>query len=209
MLEKLNELATGAKAGVMLAIAAVIIAAGYYGPMPGVSAMADKNKADQDALTAKKAENQKLEQFVGKLNEMDAQIASLKAQMERQKEIVPDEKQADKFITLLQDTAAGSGINLRKISADPAVKKEYYSEVPYKIEIDGPYYGVLTFFDKLATQTRIVNVDNLAMKSLSKNSGGQYNYGPTDSVAVTANAKTFFSNEANANAPAPAAPAKK
>jgi type IV pilus assembly protein PilO len=207
MLEKLNELATGAKAGVMLAIAAVIIAAGYYGPVPGVSAMMDKNKADQDTLTAKKAENQKLEQFVGKLNDMDAQINQLKAQMERQKEIVPDEKQADKFITLLQETASASGISLRKISADAAVKKEYYSEVPYKIEIDGPYYGVLTFFDKLASQTRIVNVDDLAMKSLSK-SGGQFNYGPTDSVTVTAEAKTFFSSEASAKPAAPA-PGKK
>lgn len=206
MLEKLNELATGAKLGVMLAVAAVIVAAGYYGPIPGVSAMMDKNKTDQDTLTAKKAENQKLEQFVGKLNEMDAQIASLRAQMERQKEIVPDEKQADKFITLLQDTASSSGISLRKISADAAVKKEYYSEVPYKIQLDGPYYGVLTFFDKLASQTRIVNVDNLEMKSLAKG-GQQFNYGPTDSVTVTADAKTFFSNEANATA-APAAAKK-
>jgi type IV pilus assembly protein PilO len=203
MLEKLNELATGAKLGVMVAIAAVIIAAGYYGPMPGVSAVTDKNTVDEATVTTKKAENQKLEQFVGKLNQMDAQIGQLKAQMERQKEIVPDEKQADKFITLLQETASSSGVNLRKITAKEASKKEYYSEVPYAIEIDGPYYGVLTFFDKLATQTRIVNVDDLGMKSLTK-ANAQFNYGPTDSVAVTANAKTFFSNEANA-APAPSA----
>jgi len=121
---------------------------------------------------------------------------------------VPDEKQADKFITLLQETATSAGVSLRKISASPVAKKEFYSELPYAIELDGPYYGVLSFFDKLAGQTRIVNVDAMGMKSLAK-TGKQFTYGPADSVAVTATAKTFFSNEASANTAAAAAPAKK
>src|SRR3954462_3957548 len=122
MLQKLNELATGAKIGVMLALAAIIIAAGYYGPYPGVSATMDKNKTDADTLASKKAENQKLEQFVTKLGDMDRQIASLKAQIELQKKIVPDEKEADRFITLLQETASSSGVSLRKITADEVSK---------------------------------------------------------------------------------------
>lgn len=207
MLQKLNELGTGAKVGIMLALAALIVAAGYYGPMPGTSATIEKNKTDAAALEQLKTENKNLEQFVTKLGDLDRQIASLKQQMELQKRIVPDEKEADKFITLLQDTASNAGVSFRKISASPASKKEYYSEVPYAIEIDGPYYGVLSFFDKLATQTRIVNVEGLKMTSLSKG-GKQFTYGPNDSVAVSATAKTFFSNEASAN-PAPPAAAKK
>ena len=44
-----------------------------------------------------------------KLPDLLAQIESLKQQMEIQKKIVPDEKEADKFIHLMQDTAAGVG----------------------------------------------------------------------------------------------------
>jgi type IV pilus assembly protein PilO len=206
MLQKLNELATGAKVGITIAIAALIIAAGYYGPYPGVSATMDKNKTDADTLAAKKAENQKLEQFVSKLSDMDRQIASLKAQVELQKRIVPDEKEQDKFIILLQETATNAGVSLRKITTGAVAKKEYYTEVPYTIELDGPYYGVLNFFEKLSGQTRIVNVEGLAMKTLTK---GQFAYGPTDSVNVTATAKTFFSNEVTAANAQPAVPAKK
>jgi Tfp pilus assembly protein PilO len=109
---------------------------------------------------------------------------------------------------LLQETAASSGISLRKMEAKPVATKEYYAEVPYAIEIDGPYYGVLTFFDKLAAQTRIVNVEALTMKSLAKSGNKQFQYAPNDSVMVACVTKTFFSREPGANPPA-ATPAKK
>jgi hypothetical protein len=51
MLDKLNNLSTPVKLVVAVVIAAVIIAAAFYGPVPGVSAMQDKNKADQATLT--------------------------------------------------------------------------------------------------------------------------------------------------------------
>ena len=207
MLQKLNELGTGAKLGIAVVLAVLIGAAGYYGPWPGVSVMIDMNKADTETLKKKQDENQLLQQYVTKLGDLDRQIASLKQQMEFQKKIVPDEKEADKFIILLQDTASSAGIAFRKLEAKSPSTKEYYTEVPYAIELDGPYYGVLNFFDKLATQTRIVNVEGLSMKSLSK-TGKQFTYGPTDSVAVTATAKTFFSREQNTS-DAAAAPAKK
>src|SRR5260221_2352746 len=189
MLQKLNELSTGAKIGIMLVLAIAIAGGGCY---TMVMPLAEKNKTDKETLDKKKAEIQLLAQYVTKLGDMDRQIASLKQQMELQKRIVPDEKEADKFIILLQDMASSSGIALRKLEAKPAATKEYYTEVPYAIELDGPYYGVLTFFDKLATQTRIGNVESLGMKSLAK-TGKPFTYGPTDSVVVTAIAKTFFS----------------
>ena len=203
MLEKLNELSTGAKIGIMLVLAIAIAGGGYY---TMVMPLADKNKADAETLKKKKDENQLLAQYVAKSADLDRQIASLKQQMELQKKIVPDEKEADKFIILLQETATSSGVALRKLEAKSPATKEYYTEVPYSIELDGPYYGVLSFFDKLGTQTRIVNVEGLSMKSLSK-TGKQFTYGPTDSVDVTATAKTFFSRAQSAGDAA--APAKK
>jgi type IV pilus assembly protein PilO len=204
MLQKLNELATGAKIGIALVLVLLIAGGGYY---TTVMPIMEKNKTDKATLEQKKSENQLLAQYVTKLGDLDRQIASLKQQMELQKKIVPDEKEADKFIILLQDTASSAGVALRKLDAKQASAKEYFTEVPYSIEIDGPYYGVLSFFDKLGSQTRIVNVETLSMKSLSK-TGKPFTYGPTDSVVVSATAKTFFSREQGAG-DAAAAPAKK
>lgn len=203
MLEKLNAQSTPIKAVLMLAIAGILVATAWYA-YPGVGAMREQNVQDTAKLTKLTEDNNKLREFETKLNDLDRQIVMLKQQMELQKRIVPDDKDADKFIILLQETASTAGINLRKLEAKPVATKEFYAEVPFAIEIDGPYYSVLNFFERLAGQTRIVNVDGLAMKSLAKNT--KFQYGPNDSVEVAATAKTFFSRDAQ---PAGAAPAPK
>jgi Tfp pilus assembly protein PilO len=206
MLDKLNNLSTPVKLVVAVVIAVVIVAGAFYGPLPGVSAMQDKNKADQATLTKQLAENDQLRQYESKTVDLDRQIAQLKAQMEYQKQIVPDDKNADAFIQLLQEQASASGINLRKLQSRPVANKEYYAEVPFAIEADGPYYGMVNFFEKLGGQTRIVNVSDLAMKGAGKTA--KYPIGPNDSVTIAAVAKTFYSREGQ-TAATPATPAKK
>ncbi|HUQ50143.1 MAG TPA: type 4a pilus biogenesis protein PilO [Terriglobales bacterium] len=205
MLEKLNAQSTPIKAAVTVALIAIFVAGAWYG-WPAVGAIREQNAQDKIKLDAKIAENNDLKQFESKLGDLDRQIASLKQQMELQKRIVPDDKDADRFIILLQETASNAGINLRRLEAKPVATKEFYAEVPFAIEIDGPYYSVLNFFQRLAGQTRIVNVDGLNMKSLAKSR--KFEYGPNDSVEVAATAKTFFSREAAPAGTAPA-PAKK
>lgn len=200
MLDKLNNLSTPVKMIVAIVIAAALIAGAYYGPFPGVGGMMDKTKADKATLKATIAENDQLKQYESKTVDLDRQIGQLKAQMEYQKQIVPDDKNADAFIQLLQEQATASGVNLRRLEAKPIANKEYYSEVPFGIEADGPYYGMVNFFEKLGGQTRIVNVSDLAMKSTAK--AAKYPIGPSDSVTIAAVTKTFFSREQTA---APAA----
>ena len=203
MLERLNAQSTVVKIVIMLVIAGAIIGGGYYFVVLG---MMETNKTTAATLAAKEKENTELRQFESRLSDLDRQITLLKNQMEAQKQVVPDEKNADTFIIMLQEQAANSGINIRKLESKPVANREYYTEVPFGITLDGPYYGVMTFFDKLSGQTRIVNVSDLTMKSLANKSGvvtSQFPVGPNDSVTVTATAKTFFSREAMAT-PAPA-----
>ncbi|MBI2683063.1 MAG: type 4a pilus biogenesis protein PilO [Acidobacteriales bacterium] len=207
MLERLNAQSTMVKLLVMLVIAGLIGGLGYYFVVMG---MIDANKLTAETLDKKEKENAELRQFVTRLSDLDRQITLLKAQMEAQKQVVPDEKNADTFIIMLQEQAANSGINIRRLEARPVANREYYTEVPFGLTLDGPYYGVMTFFDKLSGQTRIVNVSDLTMKSLANKAGvvtSQFPVGPNDSVSVTATAKTFFSREATAT-PAPAGKTK-
>ena len=202
MLEKINNLSTAGKLAVAIVLAGVVVAAAYFGMIGG---MQDKNKADRATLSAQLAENDQLRQYEPKTVDLDRQISQLKAQMEYQKQIVPDDKNADAFIQLLQEQASASGINLRRLEAKAVANKEYYSEVPFAIEADGPFYGMVNFFEKLGGQTRIVNVSDLSMKSTAKNA--RYPLGPGDSVTVAATAKTFYSREQTA--PSAATPVKK
>ena len=91
----------------------------------------------------------------------------------------------------------------------PVSNKEFYSEVPFAIDIDGPYYSVLNFFQRVAELERIVNVGNMQMGNTKSGSAakvkGQYTYAPGETVLASCTATTFFSHEPEEQ-PAPGPP---
>lgn len=182
---------------------AVAITAGMY--MFVYKGMDDANKQSQQVLTDKQAEIAQLRPYEQKLPELLAQIESLKQQMDIQKKIVPDEKEADKFIHLMQDTASQAGVEIRRYTAKAPQSKEFYTEVPFDLQVDGPYYSMLNFFERTAKLERIVNVNGLSMGALRGKDGhpaGSYDYAANESVSATCTASTFYSHDV---APTPAA----
>ena len=202
-MSRLNELPMIAQFGIVFVVAALLTVGAWFGLYKG---MADQNQQTQLALQAKIAENDQLRPFEPRKADMERQIASLKQQLEIQKRIVPDEKEAPQFMHVMQDMASAAGIEIRRYTSRPLATHEFFSEVPFEVELDGPYYGLLNFFDKVAHMERIVNVSGMTMATVKKpTSAGakrQYTYAPGESVVVTCVATTFFShNSAAAAAP--------
>jgi len=106
-------------------------------------------------------ENAELEAYKPKLADMDRQLASLKQQLDIERRIVPDEKDVDDFMRMVSGEARKAGVEIRRYTARPYNAKEFYTEVPFEVELDGPYYSMLSFFDRLGKVERIVNVSNL------------------------------------------------
>jgi type IV pilus assembly protein PilO len=176
--------------------ALVLTGALYFTTFKG---MQDKNAAAQSALEAKLAENQQLELYRPKLAEMERQLANLKQQLEIERRIVPDEKEADQFMRMVNAEAAKSGIEVRRYTSKPISSKDFYTEIPFDIDIDGPYFGVMNFFDRLAKMERIVNISNLLVSTTKKPSEAKvkktYQYAPGESVVASCTATTFFSHD--------------
>ena len=123
------------------------------------------NKQNADKLKAVQADNDSLRPFQGKLADLDRQIENLKQQLEIQKRIVPDEKQTDEFIHMVEASASAAGIEVRRFTSKTTSSHEFYTEAPYELDIDGPYYSVLNFFDKVSKLERIINISGLQMAS--------------------------------------------
>jgi type IV pilus assembly protein PilO len=159
----------------------------------------DKNAAAEHAVQEKVKENNELESYRPKLKDMERQLANLKQQLEIERRIVPDEKQVDTFIEMMDGEAQKAGIELRRYSAKPVVAKDYYSEVPFDLELDGPYYSMLNFFDRVSKLERIVNVSALLVANTKNASDAKvkhtYQYAPNESVAASFTATTFFSHD--------------
>ena len=167
------------------------------------------NDQAQAALELKLRENAELESYAPKLKDMERQLANLKQQLEIERKIVPDEKEVDGFIKMLDAEALKAGIEIRRYSAKPVSSREFYTEVPFEIELDGPYYSVLNFFDRVGKLERIVNMSGLLIASTRKPSDAKvkhtYQYAPNESIVATCDATTFFSHDL---APPAGAPAK-
>jgi type IV pilus assembly protein PilO len=193
--------------GVVILGGAVVSAALYFTVFKSQN---EKNATAQHALEDKIRENNELESYRPKLKQIEQQLTELKQQLEIEQRIVPDEKQLDGFIEMMDGEAAKAGVELRRYTAKDVKQQQYYTEVPFEMELDGPYYSTLNFFDRVSKLERIVNVSNLIVGTTKTPSAAKakhtYQYAPNESVVATFTATTYFSRDLQP--PAAAAGAK-
>jgi type IV pilus assembly protein PilO len=182
--------------GAVIVGGAVVTAALYFTVFKSQN---DKNATAQHALEDKVRENNELESYRPKLKQIEQQLAELKQQLEIEQRIVPDEKQVDGFITMMDAEATRAGVELRRYTAKDTKSQQYYTEVPFDMELDGPYYSTLNFFDRVSKLERIVNVSGLLISTTKNPNGAKakrtYQYAPNESVVATFTASTYFSHD--------------
>src|SRR5450755_3386372 len=182
--------------GAVIEGVAVVTAALYFTVFKSQEA---KNASAQHANEDKTTENNELESYRPKLKQIEQQLAELKQQLEIEQRIVPDEKQVDNFITTLDGEAVKAGVELRRYTAKDTKSQQYYTEVPFDLELDGPYYSALNFFDRVSKLERIVNISGLLVATTKNPSGAKakhtYQYAPNESIIATFTATTYFSHD--------------
>src|SRR5579871_3834344 len=200
--------------GAVIAGGALVTAALYFVVFKGQS---EKNTAAQHALEDKIRENNELESYRPKLKQIEQQLAELKQQLEIEQRIVPDEKNVDGFIEMMDSEAVKAGVELRRYTAKDTKSQQYYTEVPFDMELDGPYYSALNFFDRVSKLERIVNISSLLVSTTKNPNGAKakrtYTYAPNESIIATFTATTYFSHDTQPSAAGagakPATPAAK
>jgi type IV pilus assembly protein PilO len=191
-------------------LAVVIVLAGFYVPgLPVRDVRADLESA-QAKLKPLEADVASLRVYKQRRTELQSEMEALQKQLATLQTIVPDEKQADQFILMVQNAAITSGVSIRKLTAKPVASKPYYFELPFEVEADGPYFAVLDFFSRLGRLSRIINVGDLKLQAFGNNSAAaKFHVTPGTSVAGTFTVTTFFTKPADQAAANPASAAKR
>ena len=188
---------------IFVALALLIIVAGAYVPVFPVAAMRntlqDNHQRDAD-LNRQVAQ---LQVYERRYAEFKLEMAALEKQLETLRTIVPEEKELDDFMRLVEGAAAASGVQVRRITAEAVVARDYHYELPFMIEVDGPYFSIDDFFARLSRLSRIINVGDLTFTGLADAKNAKYPVRPSTTVTGSCRIVTFFSN----SAAAPAAPA--
>lgn len=195
-------------------VAVAVFLAGEMLPIP-LPKLDVKQKRDE--LSQKRDEHERLVGEVAVLQQIQARHRDFKSRVQASeqqlllsKSVVPDEKRTDDFMRSIQESAVNAQVSIRRLSAKPVVYQQYYAEMPVEVEIDGAYYNLLEFYERLSRLTRVANVGELKLAGLEGKGGTaarKYEFLPGTSVAGTCILTTYYTpSEAELAAAAPAGP---
>lgn len=176
---------------IFVALAVVLIGLGIFLPFSPVASKRVEvaQLHDQDAKLHQ--EVAALEVYERRYAEFNQEMNALHKQLDTLQAIVPEEKQTDEFIRLLQGAAAASGVQIRSLLAQAVVPHQYHFEMPFAISVDGPYFNVVDFFSRLSRLSRIINVGDLSLSSVDP-AKGKYPMRAGTSVTGNCIIVTFF-----------------
>lgn len=146
-----------------------------------------------------------LEAFVAQLPQKLKDLENTKAELARTNIQIPTNKNTDNFMRILERSSANAQVSVRKFTAQPVVYKDFYAEMPFQVELDGPYFNMKDYFDALSRNDRIINVGSLDLQGLDT-SKTDFQYVPGASVVGKCTVTTYYipsDSELAAAAPPP------
>jgi type IV pilus assembly protein PilO len=191
-----------------LGLTVVLVLAGFFVPGSPLASVRTQLESAQAELKPLQSEVENLRVYKQRRAELQTEMDALQKQLATLQTIVPEDKETDQFILMMQRSALSSGVSIRTLTAKPVGQKPFYFEMPFDVEADGPYYSVLDFFSRLGRLSRIINVGDLKMTAIG--TGGKFHMTPGTSVTGTFSITTFFTNASQqAAASSTAAPARR
>ena len=150
----------------------------------------------------RRAQNQANRKLEGQGTLLQQRLGEAEARLQAVKSMVPDEPDTDMLVSLLREAESGSGVHIRSFTSQPVVAAEEYVELPYKLHVDGTYFALVSFFDRLAGVTRIINVSGLSLVVPVPGGRGSYKLAPSETVATDFTLSAYYNHQAGPK-PAP------
>jgi type IV pilus assembly protein PilO len=80
--------------------------------------------------------------------------------------LLPDKEEIPTLLTSISNLGAQSGLEFILFQPQKEVPRNFYAEIPLKLEVSGPYHNVATFFDRVSRLSRIVNIGDVKMTQM-------------------------------------------
>ena len=109
--------------------------------------------------------------LVRNLDRVEREYETLRAQWQVASTLLPEQNEISSL--LRQVTAAGtqSGIDFRLFRPEPPIAREFYTDNPVSVRIQGGYHQTGVFLSRLANLDRIINVERLRMEGIGSRHG--------------------------------------
>lgn len=158
-------------AGVLVALTALnyfVFALPFGASISDVETKIKQTKVEQVKLDAEYSEKTAI---ANNLNQYRREKELLEQRLAEALSELPEEKNIDELLQLLQDRAQKAGLEINTIEPQAAVPQQFFSRLPIPMTVTGGFHEVATFLDSLGRLRRIVNVSDLSLDTPKDVSG--------------------------------------
>jgi len=97
------------------------------------------------------------------LRKFKKELKDTEAKFKEALQLLPDKEEIPTLLTSISNLGAKSGLEFLLFQPQKEVSRNFYAEIPLKMEITGPYHNVALFFDQVSRLGRIVNIHDISM----------------------------------------------
>ena len=133
-------------------------------------------KGLQDEISKGRAAERKLSQFREEVKRLELELAKLL-------QVLPSARNTEDLIKRIETLTRQGDFTLKKFTPGEPVAKDFYSEYPIDIALDGTYHNLALLFDRMSRFSRIINVEDMKVSNLEA---------PGKSLSANFVAKTFI-----------------
>jgi len=135
----------------------------------------------QAQLTKGRIAKQKLPQF-------REEVRRLEGELDKLLRVLPARRNTPELLRRIRALTEQGDFTIRRIQPGGFIDRDFFSEWPITISLDGGYHNLALFFDRISRFSRIINIDNLSVTAARSNAGSH-------AISAKFQAKTFIYKE--------------
>lgn len=172
--------------GVGLAIGLLLFLAGWWRMLQPLRDEYERKEAELAKLQQEIQEGRAARQELPKFRE---EVRQLELELDKLLRILPARRNTPDLMRRIRSLAEQGDFGLKKFNPGQLSDKEFFSEWPISVNVEGTYHNLALFFDRISRFSRIINIENLEITARQPTAKGPH------TIASTFTAKTFVYKE--------------
>lgn len=151
--------------------------------------MRSRIETQEAEITDLQAQVQKGRIAKQKLPQFREEVRQLEGELDKLLRILPARRNTPELLRRVRALTEQGDFSILRIQPGNFVDRDFYSEWPITINLNGTYHNLALFFDRISRFSRIINIDNLQVDTLKKAAGSNH------TISTKFLAKTFIYKE--------------
>ncbi len=164
-LEKVSKLSKPQRILICILVLAAMIGPSVYFLYIPKHKEIEKLTGEYNTLTA---ELNELKKIASQLSKYQAEMKAVEAQFAIAKQALPESEEIPSLLTNISLAGQDSGLEFILFKPEKESPAGFYAEIPVSIKVIGGYHQLVTFYQKVARLSRLVNVKDIKMNTVKK-----------------------------------------